>query len=186
MAPTKCQYLIHPPYSISRATSIDSDCCRLTTASVLSNKADKTRSNQFWSTRPSLSRPHVMQKYGKLKYRGPWWWGPWAGEAGARASIQPSKALCIPEKRPTNLARLPLLVGPHGMKTDSRSEISFSLRNRKPPGSRLWFSRTGVEHSPGSSTIELPSALAESGAYSPDRALPGFPRQCPLSLACHH
>ena len=36
-----------PPYSISRATSIDSDCCRLPTASVLSNKADKSRSNPF-------------------------------------------------------------------------------------------------------------------------------------------
>ena len=39
-------------------------------------------------------------KIGKLKYRGLWWWKPWAGEAGARASIQPSKALCIPEKAP--------------------------------------------------------------------------------------
>ena len=33
---------IKPPYSIiSRANSIDSDCCRLPTASVLSNKAEK-------------------------------------------------------------------------------------------------------------------------------------------------
>ena len=39
---------IKPPYSIlSRATSIDSDCCRLPTTSVLSNKLDKLRSNQF-------------------------------------------------------------------------------------------------------------------------------------------
>ena len=39
-------------------------------------------------------------KIRKLEYRGPWWWIPWAGEAGARASIQPSKAkaLRIPEK----------------------------------------------------------------------------------------
>ena len=36
---------IKPPYSISRAASIDSDCCRLPTTSVLSNKADKLRSN---------------------------------------------------------------------------------------------------------------------------------------------
>ena len=33
------------------------------------------------------------------------------------------------------------------------------------------FSRTGVQHSPGSSTIEFPSALAESDACSSDRAL---------------
>ena len=36
------------PYSIlSRATSIDSDCCRLPTTSVLSNKLYRLRSNQF-------------------------------------------------------------------------------------------------------------------------------------------
>ena len=58
------------------------------------------------------------------------------------------------------------------------------LFSQKPPGSRLRFSRTGVQHSPGSSTIELPPTLAESGAYSPDR--PGFSRQCPLRHACHH
>ena len=54
----------------------------------------------------------------------------------------------------------------------------------KPPGSRFRFSRTGVQPSPGSSTIELPSAFAESGAYPPDRELLGSPRQCSLPLAC--
>ena len=34
------------------------------------------RSNQFSSTIPSISRPHIVQKQGKLKYRGPWWWRP--------------------------------------------------------------------------------------------------------------
>ena len=34
--------------------------------------------------------------------------------------------------------------------------------------------------------IELPSAFAESGAYPPDRALPGCPRQCSLPLAFRH
>ena len=56
---------------------------------------------------------------------------------------------------------------------------------QKPPDPRHCFSRTGVRHSPGSSTIELPSALAESGAYPPNRALPGSPRRCLLPLACH-
>ena len=46
--------------------------------------------------------------------------------------------------------------------------------------------RTGVQPSPGSSTIELPSAFAESGAYPPDREPPGSPRQCSLPLACRH
>ena len=53
---------VKPPYSISRAASIDSDYCRLPTTSVHSNKADKLRSNQFWSTSPSFSRPHIVQK----------------------------------------------------------------------------------------------------------------------------
>ena len=53
---------IKPPYSISRAASIDSDCCRLPTTSVLRNKADKLRFNQFWSTSPGFSRPHIVQK----------------------------------------------------------------------------------------------------------------------------
>ena len=34
-----------------------------------------------------------------------------------------------------------------------------------------------VQPSPGSSTIELPSAFAESGAYPPDRAAPCGPRR---------
>ena len=62
--------------------------------------------------------------------------------------------------------------------------IRDQLFPQKPPGSRFRFSRTGVQPSPGSSMIELPSAFAESGAYPPDRELPGSPRQCSLPLAC--
>ena len=47
MAPTSIKRFIKPPYSISRATSIDSECCRLPTTSVLSKKTEKLRSNQF-------------------------------------------------------------------------------------------------------------------------------------------
>ena len=64
--------------------------------------------------------------------------------------------------------------------------VRDQLFPQKPPGSRFRFSRTGVQPSPGSSTIELPSALAESGAYPPDREPPGSPRQCSLPLACRH
>ena len=64
--------------------------------------------------------------------------------------------------------------------------VRDQLFPQKPPGSRFRFSRTGVQPSPGSSMIELPSAFAESGAYLPDRELPGSPRQCPLPLACRH
>ena len=64
--------------------------------------------------------------------------------------------------------------------------VRDQLFPQKPPGSRFRFSRTGVQPSPGSSTIELPSTLAESGAYPPVRELPGSPRQCSLPLACRH
>ena len=64
--------------------------------------------------------------------------------------------------------------------------VRHQLFPQKPPGSSLRFSRTGVQPSPGSSMIELPSAFAESGAYPPDRALPGPPRQYSLPLACRH
>ena len=47
--------------------------------------------------------------------------------------------------------------------------VRDQLLPQKPPGSRFRFSCTGVQPSPGSSTIELPSAFAESGAYPPDR-----------------
>ena len=64
--------------------------------------------------------------------------------------------------------------------------VRDQLFPQKPPGSLFRFSRTGVQPSPGSSTIELPSAFAESGAYPPDRESPGSPRQCSLPLACRH
>ena len=32
--------------------------------------------NQFLSTSPCFSRPHIVQKQRKLNYRGPWWWRP--------------------------------------------------------------------------------------------------------------
>ena len=64
--------------------------------------------------------------------------------------------------------------------------VRDQLFPQKPPDSRFLFSRTGVQRSPGSSTIALPSAFAESGAYPPDRALPGSPRQYSLPLACRY
>ena len=118
-----------------------------------------------------------------MKYRGPWWWRPWASEAGARASIQPSQSPVHLWKSPTNLARSPLHVALVGRKM---TVVRDQLFPQKPPGSRFRFSRTGVQPSPGSSTIELPSAFAESGAYPPDREPPGSPRQCSLPLACRH
>ena len=44
--PMSKRFIKHP-YSISRATPIDSDCCYLPTAGVLGNKANKSSTNQF-------------------------------------------------------------------------------------------------------------------------------------------
>ena len=96
------------------------------------------------------------------------------------ASSRP-KPCVYPWKSPTNLARSPLLVSFRRKKTNRGQRSAFpSETSRFAP----LFSRTGVQHSPGSLTIELPSAFAESGAYSPDRALLGSPWQCSLPLAC--
>ena len=64
--------------------------------------------------------------------------------------------------------------------------VRDQLLPQKSPGSRFQFSRIGVQPSPRKSTIELPSAFAEPGAYPPDRELPGSPQQCSLRLACRH
>ena len=167
---------IKPPYSISRATSIDLEYCRLPTTSVLSKKNGKITLQPVLITKSKfLKATHCTEKRKNEKPRSmvvetlSWW--------SRRASQHPAVQSPVhPWKSPTNLARSPLLVALVGRK----------LYTQKPPGSSLWFSCTGVQPSPGSSTIELPSAFAESGAYPPDRELPGSPRQCSLPLACRH
>ena len=63
MAPTNIKTVHQTSLLHSRATSIDSECCRLPTTSVLSKKPEKLRSNQFWSTSsPSFSRPHILYR----------------------------------------------------------------------------------------------------------------------------
>ena len=105
------------------------------------------------------------------------WWS-------RRASQHPAVQSPVhPWKSPTNLARSPLHVALVGRKMTMVRDQLFS---QKSPGSRFRFSRTGVQPSPGSSTIELPSAFAESCANPPDWELPGSSRQCSLPLACRH
>ena len=93
-------------------------------------------------------------------------------EAGARANIRPSEGPSSLGKRPRNLARSPLTVAVSRRKKSGRRQKSaFSLI---PPWSSpliLAFDsryRTRAKHSLDSSTIELLSILAESGAYSPN------------------
>ena len=72
--------------------------------------------------------------------------------------------------------------GPRRKKNDRGQRSAF-------PSETSRFALSILAHrgsSPGSSTIELPSAFAESGAYPPDRELPGSPRQCSPPLVCRH
>ena len=101
----------------------------------------------------------------------------------AREPASNSPRPCASLKKPHESCPFAAPCGPRRKKNDRGQTSVFP---QKPPGSRFRFSRTGVQPSPGSSTIELPSAFAESGAYPPDRELPGSPRQCSLPLACRH
>ena len=69
-------------------------------------------------------------------------------------------------RQKVNLACSPLHVALVGRKMTA---VRDQLFPQKPPGSRFRLSRTGVQPSPGSSTIEMASAFAESGADSPRR-----------------
>ena len=75
---------------------------------------------------------------------------------------------CASLKKSHSLARSPLLVALVGRKI---TVVKHQLFPQKPLGSRLQFSPTGVQPSPDSSAIELPSAFAASGAFPTDRAL---------------
>ena len=101
----------------------------------------------------------------------------WSRRANQHPAVQ---SPVHPWKSPMNLAGSPLHVALVGRKM---TVVRDQLFPQKPPGSRFLFSRKGVQPSPGSSTIELPSASAESGAYPPKRELPGSPRQCSPCLS---
>ena len=46
--------------------------------------------------KPKFLKATLQIEIRKFKIPRSWWWRPRVGKAGARASIQPSKALCIP------------------------------------------------------------------------------------------
>ena len=183
MAPTTMsKRFTKSPYSISRATPIDSDCCRLPTASVLSTKADKSRFNQFYQQAPKflkashyaemrkneIPRSMVVEAFEVVEPTRE----PASNCPKPYASLKNSPRI-LPVRRP-----LLALVG------RKQTVVRDQLFPQKPPCSRHRISCTGVQHFlHDSSTIELPSALAESGAYPSDRTLPGFPRVPPASRA---
>ena len=97
------------------------------------------------------------------------------------ASTRPKP--CASLKKPHESCPFAAPCGPRRKKNDRGQRSAF-------PSDTSRFALSILAHrvqpSPGSSTIELPSAFAESGAYPPDREPPGSPRQCSLPLACRH
>ena len=105
----------------------------------------------------------------------------WVKPAREPASSRPKP--CASLKKPHESCPF---AAPCGFRTKKNDVVRHQLFPQKPPVLRIGFWRAGVQLSPRLSTIELPSAFAESGAYSPDRELPGSSRQCSLPLACRH
>ena len=96
-----------------------------------------------------------------------------------RASQHPvvQSRIHIPKKRPTNLARWPLLVGPRRKKTDHGQRSVFPLETSQ-------FALLILTHRDSAFPSLVDDLVSlqprQSGAYPPDRTLPGSPRQYPL------
>ena len=101
----------------------------------------------------------------------------------AREAASSRPKPCASLKNPHEPCPFAAPCGPRRKKSDRGQRSAF-------PSETFRFALSILAHrvkpSPGSSTIELPSAFAESGAYPPDRELPGPPRQCSLPLAYRH
>ena len=90
---------------------------------------------------------------------------------------------CASLKKPHESCPLAAPCDPRRKKNDRGQRSAF-------PSETSRFALSILAHRgsapPGSSTIELPFAFTESGAYPPDRELPSSPQQCSLPLACRH
>ena len=141
------KWFTKPPYSILRAASIDSDCCRLLTTSGLSQQ----QTGQITLQPVSIKETKFLKAIHRTKIRKTelprsmvvealnWW--------SRRASQHPAVQSPVhPGKIPTKLARSPLLVALVGRKI---AVVRHQLFPQKPPDLRLWFLRTGVQPSPG-------------------------------------
>ena len=171
------------PYSILRATPIDSDCCRLPTASVLSTKADKSRFNQFYQQAPmflkdshyaemrknEIPRSMVVEAFEVVKPARE----PASNCPKPYASLKNSPRI-LPVRR-----SLLALVG----RNRPWSEISFSLRNlpvraieSRAQGFNTFMTRRRSSCPPPSPNLVRTHPIERYQAF----------RECPLPLACHN
>ena len=130
-----------------------------------------------------------MQKSGKLSYRG--------GVRGLMLLMKPARAQASSRPKPCASLKnaqqiLPVLRSFLALVGRKHTVVRDQLFPQKPPGScLLCLSRTWVQHSPTltrrRSSFPTPSpSLVHTHPIERWYALPGFPRQCPLPLVCHH
>ena len=168
--------MIHQPhYPIPGKTPIELNSNRITTASVLNNKAVKSRSNQFWTV--NVFKGRSMQ----VKSRSNQFW-----------IVKVFKSRSMQEKNvnfstKVDAGRLLELIKPTREPVSSCTKRRVSLKEalrilsvrrswlalvvrkqtvpqdqlfpKKSPGSRLRISATGVQHYPGLLVIALLSVL---------------------------
>ena len=121
----------------------------------------------------------------KVKYRGPWNGKKTHGGGGlelvkpAREPASSRPKPCASLKKPHESCPFVAPCGPRRKKNDDRGQTSAfpSETSRFKPV--ILAHRGSALPCPGSSTIELPSAFAESGAYPPDRELPALRDSAP-------
>ena len=171
-------------YSISRAASIDSDCCRLPTTSVLSNKSDKYVPTSF-DQQFQVSQGHTSYKNkenrntevhggGGLELVKP---------AHEPASSRPKP--CASLKKPHESCPFAAPCGPRRKKNDAVRDQLF-LRNLpvRAIDSRAQGFSPPLARQRSSCPPPSPNLLR---TYPIENyQVPGSPRQCSLPLACRH
>ena len=85
--------------------------------------------------------------------------------------MKPAREPASSRQKPCTSLKTPYetcpFAAPCGPRRKKKTVVRHQLFHQKPPGSCLSFSRTGVQPSSDSPMIELPSALAKSGAHHP-------------------
>ena len=154
--------LVKHIFSVSSKAPIDSDRCRLPTTRPQQQSGQTSFQSVLFHRVHVVSQGHVMNNNNaelreniprlSITMEASSWWNRLASK---HLLVQNAPGI-LPFAAPRSLLLVRSLEG--RKKTAARDQFS----SQKSPGSRLWLSRTGVQHSPGSSTLELPSALAES------------------------
>ena len=117
---------IKPPYSIPRATSIDSECCHLPTTNVLSKKTEKLRKNYA----PTRFDQQVQDSQGHSLYRNKKNEIPVHGGGGlelAKPAREPAFSRpkpCASFKKPHKSCPFAAPCGPRRKKNDDRGQTS--------------------------------------------------------------